>query len=212
MEPEDSRVFLAKQQPLAIDDLATDDLQHLASAHGTQCTWQHDRSSVLSLVTDAVVRGRQKVYVVEDAKVSSYAVFGSSEPLEVNSPATCAVTELVELLQGVSPGRMLGKMLSYNSELYMYGGLTARQFLTRDIDFGSFYKGKEHFMMKLDRDTHSWEPISYQGAARDTWQKIHASSRGMFSLLFGVTPLVTSFAAASGYCDAIPFGFCGCCA
>ena len=66
----DSQVFLPKARPLALDQLSTSDLQQLASAHGAKSAWKHDRSTVLSMVSNHTQRDSRAEYLVEDVKVA----------------------------------------------------------------------------------------------------------------------------------------------
>lgn len=61
-------------------------------------------------------------------------------------------------------------MISYDDELYMYGGLPAYQFSHGEI--GSDRSDQEgEFMLKLSKVTHLWEPVSTQGVLRGNWQR-----------------------------------------
>lgn len=69
-----SKLELASQQPLAIEQLATSDLQLLAAAHGNKCAWQQTRAAVLSVVRNEVLQAERlrtgpNTWLVENAKV-----------------------------------------------------------------------------------------------------------------------------------------------
>ena len=76
---------------------------------------------------------------------------------------------------------MFGAMFSFEDELYLYGGLPTKKFLDESdlTPAGPFSSREDHFMMKLDKDTHAWGPVSYAGAARETRRLAHLQSEGM---------------------------------
>ncbi|KAL3150921.1 hypothetical protein ABBQ32_000671 [Trebouxia sp. C0010 RCD-2024] len=131
-----SKLELASQQPLAIEQLATSDLQLLAAAHGNKCAWQQTRAAVLSVVRNEV--------------------------LQAERLRTGPNTWLVENAKGTAPQQVLAGMVSYNGELFTYRSLPAHQTLPGETAFQP--PDQRAYMMKLDKVTHRWEPVSNHGA------------------------------------------------
>ena len=77
-------------------------------------------------------------------------------------------------------------MVSYGGELYMYGGFATRFFLGDNRDLASIFKREAHFMTRLDKVTCAWEPVSYEGAPRDSWGIKQLSSAGRSLQLYSL--------------------------
>ncbi|KAL3137520.1 hypothetical protein ABBQ38_004806 [Trebouxia sp. C0009 RCD-2024] len=137
-----SELVLASKQPLAIDQLATSDLQLLSAAHGNKIAWQQTRAAVLSVV--------------------------GNEVLQAERLRTGPNTWLVENAKGVAPQHAFAGMVSYDGELCMCGSLPAHQILAGETAFQPPDQGA--YMMRLDKVTHQWEPVSNQGAPAGNWQ------------------------------------------
>lgn len=71
-------------------------------------------------------------------------------------------------------------MISYDGELYIHGGLPAKQFSAGEI--GTDRSDQDsHFMVKLSKVTNLWEPVSTQGALRGNWQRRNELASGAFA-------------------------------
>ena len=83
-------------------------------------------------------------------------------------------------LQGVFPSRVNARLVSYQGDLYMYGGYPA-SFLIHGFNHIPCYSGKEQFMVKLNQTTHTWESVSLTGMPEKRRLDKHAFSRGQAS-------------------------------
>lgn len=81
----DHKIVLAKEEPLAMDQLTTSHLQLLASAHGNRFAWRPDRAAVLSLLSDVMLSDGSKVWLVENVKVGYKP--GDSKPHQARAEA-----------------------------------------------------------------------------------------------------------------------------
>ncbi len=83
-------------------------------------------------------------------------------------------------LQGLPPCRVWGGLISFEGELYVYGGMPSDLMFHRQgvLPFFSNKDQEEHFMMKLDNSSYDWKPVSYAGAPENTWEQTHSRSTG----------------------------------
>ena len=84
------------------------------------------------------------------------------------------------------------KMVSYKQDLYLYGGLPSGYFLQNEGPRPGprrCYCGNDQFMVKLDQETYSWDPVSLKGAPEESWLTEHSASQGQ--LLLGTQDLLT---------------------
>ncbi len=75
---------------------------------------------------------------------------------------------------------MLSNLCSFENELFIYGGISFDFFMDPG---GPIRSRNDHFMMKLDKDTRMWQPVTYAGAPKETWPQDLAYVKGMFSNL-----------------------------
>lgn len=64
----------------------------------------------------------------------------------------------------------------------MYGGFPTErvnQAADNGLPYYSAKDNEEDFMMRLNKETKMWEPISYDGVSKDTWERTHCRSTGM---------------------------------
>lgn len=80
-------------------------------------------------------------------------------------------------LQGVFPSRANAELVSYQEDLYMYGGYPAT-FLTDGLNHKPCYSGKDQFLLKLNQNAHTWEPVSLTGRPEERWLDKYAYAKG----------------------------------
>ncbi len=76
----------------------------------------------------------------------------------------------------------MGGVASFDGELYVYGGFPTErvnQAADNGLPYYSAKDNEEDFMMRLNKETKMWEPISYDGVSKDTWERTHCRSTGM---------------------------------
>ncbi len=84
-------------------------------------------------------------------------------------------------MQGLAPGRMKGLLVSYGSDLYLYGGMphTAFTSANRNLSTTSFaYPDGQTIFMRLNSSSGSWESVSCEGAVPESKTRIHAGHAG----------------------------------
>lgn len=82
----------------------------------------------------------------------------------------CIAQVKLTAMQGPSPGRVFGKLISYNDELYMLGGFpTKYHFNPNGIATDDWIK-KEGFLMRLDRKTNEWQSEGDAELPQQTWK------------------------------------------
>ena len=84
-------------------------------------------------------------------------------------------------MQGLAPGRMKGLLLSYGSDLYLYGGMphTAFTSANRNLNTTSFaYPDGQTIFMRLNSSSGNWESVSCEGAVPESKTRIHAGHAG----------------------------------
>ena len=82
------------------------------------------------------------------------------------------------LSQGTFPQRTFAHSFSYLDELYVFGGVPTSVFLESSVGDHPYCE-EEAFMLKLDQDTHLWQPVSLKGAPQASWTIEHCTSNGM---------------------------------
>lgn len=84
------------------------------------------------------------------------------------------------LVQGPSPCRVNGNLISFNNELYIFGGMPTTFYLNpptllTDKSLAWFKKG-EDYLMRLDSKTHSWQSEGSAGLPQRAWAPYHYSA------------------------------------
>ena len=59
-------------------------------------------------------------------------------------------------------------MVSLAGELYVYGGFSTNRFL----ESTGILRKDDPFMVKLNKDTHMWEPVTLAGAPGASWSQL----------------------------------------
>lgn len=76
---------------------------------------------------------------------------------------------------------MKGLLLSYGSDLYLYGGMphTAFTSANRNLGTASFaYPDGQTIFMRLSASSGNWESVSCEGAVPESKTRIHAGHAG----------------------------------
>ncbi|DBB07631.1 hypothetical protein WJX82_001014 [Trebouxia sp. C0006] len=84
--------------------------------------------------------------------------------------------------RGSFPCQNMGGVASFDGELYVYGGFPTErvnQAADNGLPYYSAKDNEEDFMMRLNKETKMWEPISYDGVSKDTWERTHCRSTGV---------------------------------
>ena len=86
----------------------------------------------------------------------------------------------------------------------MYGGCPTDLDLPEDPDtrlepFFSNNDNEEHFMMRLDKDTHQWKSVTYTGAPADIWDNRHYRSAGVQNTFEQIRYSVLVFVHCTGH-------------
>ena len=86
-------------------------------------------------------------------------------------------------MQGTAPGRMKGLLVSYNNDLYLYGGMPHTAFTAaRALNATSFaYPDDESIFMKLCHGSGKWQSVSCLGAVPESRTRIHSGHAGLVS-------------------------------
>ncbi len=77
-------------------------------------------------------------------------------------------------MQGVSYQRAVGAMVSLAGELYVFGGFSTSRFL----EMTGILREDDPFMVKLNKDTHMWEPVTLAGAPGASWCQGFVNAKG----------------------------------
>ena len=79
---------------------------------------------------------------------------------------------------------MKGLLVSYNNDLYLYGGMPHTAFTSsRTLTATSFaYPEAETIFMKLPSGTGIWQSVSCEGAVPESRTRIHSGHAGELSL------------------------------
>lgn len=96
------------------------------------------------------------------------------------------------LIQGTAPGRMKGLLVSYNNDLYLYGGMPHTAFTAaRALNATSFaYPDNESIFMKLCHGSGKWQSVSCLGAVPESRTRIHSGHAGpVFCCFKGFLPV-----------------------
>jgi len=74
-------------------------------------------------------------------------------------------------MQGYAPQRAWATLVSHDKDLYLYGGLPHHRVNQRSVNLDGtvFVDDGESRIMKLDHNTNTWQAVSDEGAAPETW-------------------------------------------
>ncbi|DBB17399.1 TPA: hypothetical protein ACH3X3_014431 [Trebouxia sp. C0006] len=89
---------------------------------------------------------------------------------------------VIQDAEGLAPGRMKGLLLSYGSDLYLYGGMphTAFTSANRNLNTTSFaYPDGQTIFMRLNSSSGNWDSVSCEGAVPESKTRIHAGHAGV---------------------------------
>ena len=81
-------------------------------------------------------------------------------------------------LQGLHPSRFCGDTFSFGGDLYTYGGMPTDMFLA-GIGDRQPYGSADPFMLKLNPECGTWEPVSFEGAPQEKWTRKQVFSKGL---------------------------------
>ncbi|DBB12562.1 TPA: hypothetical protein ACH3X3_005354 [Trebouxia sp. C0006] len=141
---------LASDKPLTIEHLSTSQLRDLASITEEKPVAHGNRALLLDIVQEKLSSDLGKQWLVEHGK-------------------------------GDCPARVRGQLFSFAGELYVYRGAPTSRILNNCYDRSAWYSTEddgENLIMRMEKHTGTWVPVSFAGAPDISWVQAHAFSTG----------------------------------
>ena len=176
-----SPLLLPTDETVALEQLSTCQLKLLALHAGEHSVGIQDRAFLLTSIKRTSRAAAGTSWLVQDAMIYSASSTPCPSCGTLQRHDRRPTAQPLSCVQGVTYQRALGAMVSMAGELYVYGGFSTSCFLAEKMV--SILREDDPAMVKLNKDTRMWEPVTHAGAPAADWSHGFVNTKGIHILL-----------------------------